>query len=112
MSTNVCNDSNCAMNDNTYNGWKNRETWALNLWFNNDQGLYYLMQEYIEDCKENELSKESATIALMDFFEDWVEEQVERIENPVIKDMLGFDIDYRSIAESNLEDYDTEEEVE
>lgn len=24
----------------TYNGWKNRETWAFNLHWSNDQGLY------------------------------------------------------------------------
>ena len=27
------------MTDNTYNGWKNRETWAFMLHVNNDQGL-------------------------------------------------------------------------
>src|SRR5262245_22319677 len=29
-----------TMTDGTYNGWKNRETWAFNLHWSNDQGMY------------------------------------------------------------------------
>jgi hypothetical protein len=35
------------MTDDRYNGWTNRETWALNLWLTNDQGLYEMTRERV-----------------------------------------------------------------
>jgi hypothetical protein len=37
------------MSDETYNGWTNRETWALNLWLSNDQGLYEMTRERVAE---------------------------------------------------------------
>ena len=37
-------------NSDEYNGWTNRETWALNLWLSNDQGLYEMTQERVRDA--------------------------------------------------------------
>lgn len=36
--------------DDTYQGWKNRETWALNLWLTNDQGLYEMTRERVSQA--------------------------------------------------------------
>lgn len=32
------------MNDEKYNGWTNYETWCVNLWLANDEGLYNAVQ--------------------------------------------------------------------
>ena len=33
------------MNDTSYNGWKNYETWNVALWIGNDEGLYSIARE-------------------------------------------------------------------
>ena len=67
------------MNKDEYNGWTNRETWALNLWLTNEEGIYnetlrVLREAHKEDVKNktNNIYKQDA---LRDFVEDLREEQ-------------------------------------
>lgn len=39
--------------DETYNGWKNRETWAFCLHIDNDQGLYNETLEQVREWEES-----------------------------------------------------------
>ena len=36
------------MTGQTYNGWKNYETWNVTLWIQNDEYLYYLATEIVK----------------------------------------------------------------
>lgn len=36
-----------------YNGWANRETWAVNAWLTNDQGFYEHTRERVADAISN-----------------------------------------------------------
>lgn len=60
------------MQTQEYNGWKNRETWATNLWIENDEGLYNEAQELAKQALRAD--KLNATRHLADLLENWFDE--------------------------------------
>ena len=48
------------MEDTTYNGWTNYETWNLNLWIDNDEGHYKGKVRFLRS-KAQELNVETVT---------------------------------------------------
>ena len=73
----------------TYNGWKNRETWAFNLHWQNDQGMYnvtleearrYIEETYgkahhlIHDADERRGAYYGAAERIIEFWQEQMEE--------------------------------------
>jgi hypothetical protein len=105
--------------DTDYNGWSNRETWATNLWLENDRGLYYTVQEMMQEAI---LSKEedeyACSTCLAENLEALFDESFSDIEEMsqtglnMLRDIGSlYRVNWYEIAESKLSELKTQEEA-
>jgi hypothetical protein len=104
-----------------YNGWSNRETWAVNLWVNNDEALLELAKDYtITALQEHREDNEGeggdlcdARNCLAESFEYWITEDLLTLENiagnQALFNMLTdigslYRINWREMADSFVSD--------
>ncbi len=109
------------MADDEYEGWRNRSTWAIALWFNNDEGLYYMARDWFEQCADEGMPYAQAVEEVANDIRDFVQEEyaeaVDRINAIIVDGFLtnpqDVYIDYDKIAmrfvgRSDYEDFASE----
>lgn len=97
-----------------YNGWTNRETWALVLWINNDEGLQHTAMDYaLTAIAEKGEGDNAALYSYEQALENWITEDLlirENVsDNEILFSMLTdigslYRVNWREAAESLLEE--------
>lgn len=67
------------MTEEGYNGWKNYETWLMNLNLTNEEGLYHSIIELLKETEGKKDYERAETL------KDWVEEAFWVDEHNIIK---------------------------
>ncbi len=102
------------MSDETYNGWKNYPTWAVNLWLGNDESLYHatidrtcgaLMESHPRS--EYWTVEESRRYVTADILKEWVTDELSPdLGASFAADLLGHaldQVDWNEIADAWIE---------
>jgi hypothetical protein len=99
------------MTDETYNGWKNYPTWAVNLWLSNDEGLYHHAREIVRDAKQSGEDTGTHTTVRVDVADQlryWVREDLAPdLGASFAADLLGYAldcVDWFEIADAWMEE--------
>lgn len=86
--------------DTTYNGWKNRETWLVNLWLTNDRETYITIYDLVHSSEADYLAA--------DRIKDYLDEMNPLEETAsVYVDLLNTAlsrVDWLEVAQAFLED--------
>ena len=95
-----------------YNGWSNRETWAVNLWLDNDQGLYEIARDYAkQEIDGHDKGEEINPYYLGESLRNYIEEDLLTFENVsqnknlwIMLTDIGslYRVNWREIAEAQL----------
>jgi len=85
------------LSDNTYNGWKNYETWNFKLWIDNSEKLHKIVNDAVED-----MANKKYQLAWLKVVADEIVGHKELC--PDLKKSDIKNIDFEEILEAMLED--------
>lgn len=100
-----------SMNDDKYNGWTNRETWAVRLWIDNDRDTHFFWRDVTRSLKRKEPADAAGNL-LAQQLEDAFDELIPQHKHGVFADLLTTAIgrvNWHEIAQSMLDDEDDPE---
>lgn len=97
--------------DDTYQGWANYPTWAVNLWLANDEALYSLTLERVDSVtygyEPDQYSTENVPRQVADELKTWVRDELTPdLGASFPADLLGYAldcVDWYEIADAWLE---------
>ncbi len=97
------------MSETTHQGWKSYETWCVNLWLSNEEGLYNDVRERAEElAEEHHGDLEEASRPLSDWIKEYVGNMAPDVSG-LWSDLLTAaldSVDWHEIADSWLEEFD------
>ena len=111
------------MNEKTYNGWTNYETWLVALWLDNEPGTYGYWREQAREHRKSApncwqvreriwMPDRAAVFNLADQLKEEMEDANPLSESSLFSDLLTAalcEVDWQEIAEHYLADLEDEE---
>tara|TARA_R100000306_G_C4275780_1_gene92466 strand:- start:178 stop:471 length:294 start_codon:yes stop_codon:yes gene_type:complete len=92
--------------DDTYNGWKNKETWLVNVWLNNDYEMYqYYLGRVTDAWNNNGNVMEELKEIVWEIYRD--EHRESGLINDLIETSLN-NVDWSRLAEHYIEEIQEE----
>ena len=90
------------MTDETYQGWKNRETWAAALWINNMEGLYHEAGRVVREAPPYSVDRADA---LQTLIEEILDNPPNEVHAQMSKEIGSrWRVDWSDIVDTLLED--------
>ena len=101
------------MTKQTYNGWMNWETWAVNIWIENDEGTqgYWadraqcLLEQHLRNQREEGAAEEAAVFDLADEMQEQHEDALPELTGFAadLLDAAMSEVNWREIARALVE---------